>query len=583
MAEKNKIIGDILITFNDIKQKLPARSISSWQELFIIDNCRVYTTATDQNWAGFPLIEYVDDQWQIFVLGEFYGEKPDLVKAVKHPEILNGHLLLVAHDRIFKNWHCITNRLGTLHAYIANHGNGLALGTFSPAVASASSKEIDWTAISGFFQFGFFLGDTTYWKDLRIIRPATHVIIDNEGKFVSEKTYWNMGYQPNERLPYSEFINEFKERFESVLSDQVAGKTVALPISGGLDSRCTVAALCIPNQNSDFQPYPYSYGYTEDSVETRIAREVARKRNLDIKIWTIQPYLFDKINKITACLEGFSDITHCRQAYVVDDLADHATHLLAAHWGDVWFDDMGFLDYKGMPSDFELAILLKKKFIKKKSFSILLDLFKDNLPNDKDLQIEEMFARDLSRIKNIVDVDFKVKAWKSFQWSFRWTLSSLRMFQTGLFPILPFYENQIVDFFLQVPASYISGRKLQIDYLKRFAPDLARVRWQAYNANLYEIDFFNSLLLPRRIITKLRSKLLKNQNLKRNWEIQFLSHNGKIGLNKYLIDEGIKLHNYVPREQLLNLVKQFYSCPSSELAYPISMLVTFSSWLENYQ
>ena len=75
-------------------------------------------------------------------------------------------------------------------------------------------------------------------------------------------------------------------------------------------------------------------------------------------------------------------------------------------------------------------------------------------------------------------------------------------FKRRPYPRLPFYDTRISDFFGTVPSTFVSRRRLQIDYLKRYAPDLARIKWQVYDTNLFRYQFFNSWLLPKRAVKK---------------------------------------------------------------------------------
>lgn len=67
------------------------------------------------------------------------------------------------------------------------------------------------------------------------------------------------------------------------MGDLTADGRIAVPISGGLDSRSTVATL--GRQPGKISPtdeglWAYSYGYGDDSIETRIAGELAARRGL---------------------------------------------------------------------------------------------------------------------------------------------------------------------------------------------------------------------------------------------------------------------------------------------------------------
>jgi len=579
----NKRIGDILISFQGPKKTLPTRSVSPWKEVDCFDDARVLVTEADERWRGFPLATIQDEGWQIWALGEFYGDKhPDLPNALQSAADLNGHFLVIAYEKQLQCWHVLTDRFGTVHAYLANNGRHAALGTFSPAVAEAgSAKTLDWSAVGGFFTFGFFLGGQTYWEDLQILQPASHLVLDQHGSLFSEEKTWTWHHEPDMNLSYDDAIDNFGQLFNTVVRDQVKDKAVALPLSGGLDSRSTLVPLSVADCGGAVRLIPFSYGYSEDSIEINIAKQLAHKRDLPLQTWTIQPYLFDQIEPVLGHIEGFHDLTLPRQAFVIDRLAEEASHVLAAHWGDVWLDDMGFLDQELPLSNAALASKLAGKFTKKGSAQ-LLNLFKDFLLQTHLEDNASKIMDQLRLMEQIQNVDFKVKAWKTQSWSFRWTLASLRVYQAGLFPLLPFYDNRMADFFCRIPSYMVRGRRLQIDYLKRFAPDLARVEWQPYGANLYQYQHYNSWQLPRRVLNKLSRIFSGKQILRRNWEVQFLNENGRNGLQQWLLEPGLKIHNYVRKKQLVDFVNDFYAVPDARNGYAVSMLLTFSAWLEAY-
>jgi len=72
-----------------------------------------------------------------------------------------------------------------------------------------------------------------------------------------------------------------------------------------------------------------------------------------------------------------------------------------------------------------------------------------------------------------------------------------------------------------VPTAFVSGRRLQIDYLKRYAGKLARIPWQAYDTNLFRYQYFNSWLLPKRAFKKAWRIARSAQIIERNWKSNF--------------------------------------------------------------
>jgi hypothetical protein len=190
---------------------------------------------------------------------------------------------------------------------------------------------------------------------------------------------------------------------------------------------------------------------------------------------------------------------------------------------------------------------------------------------------------ELSKLESIADYDFRVKAYKTEQWSFRWSLPAIRVFQSAAWPRLVFYDTRMADFFCSVPSEWLCARQMQIDYLKRFAPDLAHIIWQPYRANLYAYRYYNSWLLPRRALEKLWRSLTRQQVTERNWEVQFLCPQGRAGLNAWLLRPGLRLHEYFSPASLSQLLADFQvRSLDKEIGYTLSMLVTFSAWLETY-
>jgi hypothetical protein len=196
-------------------------------------------------------------------------------------------------------------------------------------------------------------------------------------------------------------------------------------------------------------------------------------------------------------------------------------------------------------------------------------------------RLRKIVAGELARLEGLEDPDFRVKAFKTDQWSFRWTLASIRMYQAGAFQRLPFYDTRLTDFFAGVPTAFVEGRRLQIDYLKRFAPDLARIEWQAYGTNLYRVAHFDTWLLPARAVKKAMRALSGRPVPERNWEVQFLGENGRRGLERQLLAPGRQLHAFVDPRDVRSLLDAFFASPVEDgRGYTVSMLLTFGAMLE---
>lgn len=552
----------------------------------------------------------VTDNWHCWCFGEIFGYRQfgsaqvnleqiaiDLENNTFQPVDLNGHFVVLANHYPDRTWHIWTNRLGTMHVYYASDGKRAALGTFCPAVANAASRrQLDWLGLSGFFAFGFFPQDRTYFDDVHILRPASHYVFNEDGQLTHNQRYWDWWYYPDDRRTYTDTVAEFGGTLEAILTDQTRSGRIAVPISSGLDSR-TVAAIIANNGSklsgnasrprhdwSTVQPrlWAYSYGYTSYSPETSIGARIAAARDVPFQRFTIPEYLFDRLDLILASVEGFQGVASTRQAAIVEEVASHADYLIAAHWGDVWMDDMGLLERDKLGDADILAHALDK--IENKGRGWLLEhLCRQRLGKEEPENVlRDLVAEELKRVAQIEEADFRVKAFKTEQWSFRWTVASLRMFQPGAFPRLPFYDNRMVDFCCTVPSKFVSQRRLQIDYLKRFHADVARIPWDVTGNSLFYDTKSKSWELSKRAWRKMCRIVTNRPHVGRNWEVQFLNEKGKAGLHEWLLHPGLKIHEFVSIEAIKNLLDELFITPNAGNGYTVSSLLTFSAWLERY-
>lgn len=598
-SSSQQFTGDFLITFH-MNGNVPSGRAANgnWQRLLSGSGWELYTQPPNATWKGFPLTYVSMDYWHLWMIGEFYGAKQtsfsseatlrDLALGNKSASELNGHFLILGWNVQTLCWHIWTDRFGTIHAYYGENGQRTAISTYFSAVAKTiSCTKLDWRGLTGFFGFGFFPQDRTFFENISILRPSSHYIFKADGHLLKRERYWQWPYAPDYARSYEDTVDEFGRIFNQIMTELIDCGRVAIPISGGLDSRCTVAALAPYDCTLPSSPkiWAYSYGYTDNSIETHIARRIAKARKLPFQAFTISPYLFNRLDLIMASVEGFQDITQCRQASVVNEIQHHADYLVAAHWGDVWLDDMGLVGGDNHSiSDKDIVAYALQKIRKKGREWLLKNLCEPQLGGESSEAIlQSMVREDMGYLSHIEDLDFRIKAFKTNQWSFRWTLASLRMFQAAAFPRLPFYDTRLADFFCTVPSGFMHKRQLQIDYLKRFAPDLAKISWQVYDTNLYHYHYFNSWLLPKRLLKKAWRILTRQQVIERNWEVQFFGDGGREGLEDRLLRSGLCLYEFIPNSLVHELFDQFYQIPlSSSLGYTVSMLLTFSVFLEHH-
>jgi asparagine synthase (glutamine-hydrolysing) len=132
-------------------------------------------------------------------------------------------------------------------------------------------KVMDLRAVTEIACFGFPLGVRTPYRDIRAIRAA-EVIRFGEAS-VSSTRYWYWDSIPVSRDPEPELLRHVSNCFHIAVGRRLHGdKVVSTFLSGGLDSRCIVAALCA--QAEKVHTLNFSFPNTQ---EREFSEEFARR------------------------------------------------------------------------------------------------------------------------------------------------------------------------------------------------------------------------------------------------------------------------------------------------------------------
>lgn len=446
--------------------------------------------------------------------------------------------------------------------------------------SAGKEHQMDLEAICFFAALGFFLDQDSYWKDQKVMPPATEYEFDAKGTVVPGHSYFQWHHSPRD-VGFRQVVEEFADLFETITREQVAHHKVILPLSGGLDSRTQAVAL----QAIGYKDVKtYSYAFEDSFHETLYGEKIAAVCGYPLRPYTIpRGYLWPVIERLSHINGCYSDFTHPRQMAVADDIANLGDLFFLGHWGDVLFDDMGVAD----DATFEEQLqVVKFKVLKRGGLELATALWQEwNLPGSFEIRLEERLRDLLSGIP-IQNANARIRAFKSMYWAPRWTSENLNVF-SSLHPMaLPYYDRRMCEFICSVPEEYLAGRKVQIEYIKQRSPEIARIEWQEYHpCNLYNYSQYNSLkFIPQRGWDKVKrlvdSKILQKRLIQRNWEIQFLGSENDRLLQGWLF-ENEKFKQLVPPSLVRDFYGRFQRVDEVHYSHPLSMLLTLSLFSKN--
>lgn len=432
---------------------------------------------------------------------------------------------------------------------------------------------LDLKAICIFTAIGFFLEKDTYYNDQIALQPATEYELDENNFITKEFNYWQWQYEPRD-ITLKQATEEFADLYERIIRENLSGKKIILPLSGGLDSRTQAAAL-----DKDMRVNAYSYKFENSFDETSYGKRIAEESSFPFHEYIIgKGYLWKVIDEAGRINKCYADFTNPRQMAVIDKLKELGDIFFAGHWGDVLFDDVGVGDDISFDDQIKA---LKKKLMKRGGAELADSLWKVwKLEGSFDEYFTERLKQLLKNIR-IENPTSRIRAFKSIYWAPRWTSINMEIFSTYRDVYLPYYSDEMCRFISAVPEQHLAGRQIQINYIKMKAPKLAEIPWQQFDPlNLYTYtQFENRSRLGVRAVKKIRrvinEKLLNNKKTTRNWEIQFCGKENDQQLRRYLF-ENKKFESMVPS----CIVRKFYDKFTKEdevyYSHPVNMLLTLS-------
>lgn len=440
------------------------------------------------------------------------------------------------------------------------------------------AETLDYRAICVFVATGFFLDQDTFYKEQKVLKPGCNYTLDtNRRTILKEDAYFKWHYSPKER-PFKQVVSEFGDLFEYIIAEQASNRKVILPLSGGLDSRTQAVAL----HRLGLQVNSFSYRFSGGHDETWYAKQIAKKCNFLFQPFIIeQGYLWDVIESLADINQCYSEFTHPRQMAFRDDYEAMGDVFSLGHWGDVLFDDMNVPEE--LPIDEQVEVILKK-ILKKAGLALAECLWQSwGLPGDFIDYLKQRIYRLLIAIDIPNSANAQIRAFKSLYWAPRWTSINLSVFDSVKPISMPYFDNRMCEFICSVPERFLSGRQLQIAYIKDRMPELAKLTWQDQRPfNLYSYKLNKSPWnLPYRIKNKLERIQSPKLYVQRNWELQFLGESNEKQLKEWLF-ENPSYNSLVSKEITMKFYNIFCSKDAVQYSHAVSMLLTLAVFSKKY-
>jgi len=270
-TDKNISLGHRRLSIIDLSRKGHQPMSDKNGELVIIYNGEIYNfkEIREKLEKKYDFKSNTDTEVILYAYKEY---------GVKCLDYFNGMFAFCIYDSKKKILFLARDRLGIKPLYYYFKDGKFMFASEIKAILQDNEvkREIDYKALSEYFEYSFTINDETIFKDIKELLPGHYLIFENNK--IEIKRYWKLKENSgNESLEY--YAKSLKNHLEeSVKLRLVSDVPLGATLSGGLDSSSVVALM------SRFaRVKTFTVGYEEGYNEFKYAKLVAEKFNTDHK------------------------------------------------------------------------------------------------------------------------------------------------------------------------------------------------------------------------------------------------------------------------------------------------------------
>lgn len=276
------------------------------------------------HYPGYPVVTLETEEYVLYFEGYCYDDDDvrerlrSLVPALFDPTAddvarfvrgTDGEFLIVGIDRQSGRVAVVNDAFGRLPVYCDDHADGFVLSREPRFVIdNGASDEFDRMGLAQSLLFGYTLGDRTLWEGVERLAGGTHIVVDGDGESERIRHY---EFDFSEKRHADKSVAENARNLAELFADACDRRTrpegqTLLSLSGGLDSRAVVGGFRASDVSFAAATFMHDDGRTSDDVE--IARQVADAAEFDWKIYTLEPFGEDEVNRLLQMKEGLNPV-----------------------------------------------------------------------------------------------------------------------------------------------------------------------------------------------------------------------------------------------------------------------------------
>lgn len=399
-----------------------------------------------------------------------------------------GNYSVAIYNRNDEELIIFNDKIGPRRLYYAHLPGMMA---FSPEVKAISflpdfDAELNWKGIADFFNYGYVLGEDTFFESVKSFPSAGILTIRRRDRQIKLEKYFHPVYSERD-VDFRTTVDEGMQKLTDSINEKIGdGDHIISPISGGLDSRLILGALVSSGRGVSVKPITYGQKF---SYEYKNAKKVCETLGLDnhALVEMGPKNLLNKYKQAVWLSEGMIPMTNAHLLLIPDLLGRHYDSLLNGIYGGPTNYSAEYYTHRHMNGDWDLN---RKVLDIRNTIAIHASLY-NGIFLEKGLNAVDEFAHDSihkefqnhlgasdmfcnQRDAFFIDNRMRRSICQSALYRFFWEMK------------LPLSNYSLYEFYLQTPPKHKLGRGLLKAMIAKYYPRLAGIKDANTNLNLFQ-------------------------------------------------------------------------------------------------
>jgi asparagine synthase (glutamine-hydrolysing) len=194
-------------------------------------------------------------------------------------EHMNGMFAFALWDTHTRRLLLARDRFGEKPLYYYRDGERLLFASEIKAILAAPGvrAEADPAAVQEYLTFQYCLGDSTLFRGIKRLPPATYLLLDDTGAEIESREYWSLGFEEDHSRTEDYWVDELRFLLEDAVKVRLRSDVpVGTYVSGGVDSGI-VSSLAAKLMGHGLPAFTGYFAEGDEFNELRYAEMVAKQ------------------------------------------------------------------------------------------------------------------------------------------------------------------------------------------------------------------------------------------------------------------------------------------------------------------